>query len=329
MARRAGTRVVRVPEAPSGFWCITRTDGTDVGDRARRLGSRRARRLRAFGQNANGALDGYLSGSIRGLWIPMGLERMDRRYWDRLAPQYDEEILSSFDADLSGIIARRLDELAGPRKTALDFGCGVGKYLPPLAARFQRVLGVDHSEPLLAVARRDHGDLANVTLRTWDAGTGRAVPGPRRDVVVCANVLIMADAGLRDAILRSAIRSLAPKGRLLLVVPSLESALWAHRLLVHWYEREGSNDPESEAAEDGFPPSARTCRELLRGIVRIDGVPTRHYLAEDLRLLLHRSGLEVLHLDRVFYDWHSEFERPPRWMRDPFPWDWLAVAHRR
>ena len=61
----------------------------------------------------------------------MAISRMDRSYWDRLAPTYDEEVLSSFDADLLGIIGQRLDEISGPKKTVLDLGCGVGKYLQP------------------------------------------------------------------------------------------------------------------------------------------------------------------------------------------------------
>ncbi len=38
---------------------------------------------------------------------------------------------------------------------ALDFGCGVGRVLIPLAQRFQRVIGVDVSPSMLAEARRN------------------------------------------------------------------------------------------------------------------------------------------------------------------------------
>ena len=258
----------------------------------------------------------------------MASSRMDRSYWDRLAPLYDQEVLSSFDADLSGIIGRRLDALGGTRKTVLDLGCGVGKYLRPLSERFGRVLGVDHSEELLKIAERDHGHLKNVELRRLDASKVRSVPGMRADVVVCANVLIMADADLREAILKAAKRSMARGGRLFLVVPSLESALLAHRRLVQWYDRDGSDDAETEAEEDGFAPSKRACRDLLRGVIRIDGVPTKHYLAEELNLMLRDRGFRILHLDKVSYGWDSEFSDAPRWMRDPFPWDWMVVAQR-
>lgn len=254
--------------------------------------------------------------------------RMDRLYWDRLAPAYDQAVLSSIDADLSGIIARRLDELAGRKKTALDLGCGVGKYLGPLADRFGQVVAVDHSDELLKIARRDYGHRSNVDIRMLDAVRGCPPAVVRADVVVCANVLIMADEALREAILNTARKSMAPNGRLVLVVPSLESALLAHRRLVEWYRRDGSADAETDAAADGFPPSKRGCREILRGIMRIDEVPTKHYLAEELGLLLQGSRLAIEHLDKVPYSWGSEFGDAPRWMREPYPWDWLVVAKR-
>lgn len=258
----------------------------------------------------------------------MTSSRMDRLYWDRLASTYDQEVLSSFDADLSGIIGRRLDKLAGAKKTALDLGCGVGKYIRPLADRFGQVVAADHSDELLKIARRDHGHLKNVDIRMLDATQKRSAPVMRADVVVCANVLIMADDGLRAAILDTARKSMVPDGRLVLVVPSLESALLAHRRLVEWYERDGAEDAETEAEDDGFPPSKGGCRELLRGVMRINGVPTKHYLAEELSLLLKDTRLGIEHLDKVSYGWDSEFGDAPRWMRAPYPWDWLVVAKR-
>jgi trans-aconitate methyltransferase len=49
---------------------------------------------------------------------------------------------------------------------ALDFGCGVGRMIIPLASRFKEVIGVDVSEHMLAEAARNvsHRQLANVTL---------------------------------------------------------------------------------------------------------------------------------------------------------------------
>src|SRR5947209_17814502 len=42
-----------------------------------------------------------------------------------------------------------------PRRTAVDFGCGVGRLSIPLAKRFQNVIGVDISSGMLDEARRN------------------------------------------------------------------------------------------------------------------------------------------------------------------------------
>ena len=251
---------------------------------------------------------------------------MDRRYWDQLAERYDEQIFSSFEADRTGILSRCLDHFADPRKTAMDLGCGVGKYLPALARRFEKVVGVDLSPRLLEVDAEAAESLNNVKLVCADATEARRLTGQRVDVIVCANVLIMADDLKRHAILETARKSLVRGGHLILVVPSMESALLTHRRLIEWNRRDGEQDPEAAAETEGIVPSKRTCRELLRGHVRIENVPTKHHLAEELDLSLKQAGLRPLRLEKVLYGWDSEFSQPPRWMRDPYPWDWLAVA---
>lgn len=54
---------------------------------------------------------------------------------------------------LFSIIARQVQADFRP-VTALDFGCGVGRIVIPLAQRCQRVVGVDISEAMLAQARQ-------------------------------------------------------------------------------------------------------------------------------------------------------------------------------
>jgi ubiquinone/menaquinone biosynthesis C-methylase UbiE len=254
---------------------------------------------------------------------------MDEEYWDRLAADYDEEVFSSLDSDDRGLIRSALDGLASRRKTALDLGCGVGKYVGALSERFGKVIAVDHSTELLEIARRRHADPENVEFRKVDASRGRSLRGGQADVVICANVLIMADEDLRRGILETARRSMRPTGSLLLVLPSLESALLVQRRLAEWYRREGAVDPEACAEREGIRPSRRSCSELLQGLVRIDGVPTRHYLGEEIAPMLSKVGLEPTRLEKIRYPWRTEFNDAPRWMRDPLPWDWLTVARRR
>ncbi|TDQ52003.1 class I SAM-dependent methyltransferase [Actinorugispora endophytica] len=67
----------------------------------------------------------------------------------------DEEFLASGRAEIDAALARLAGlGIAHGRARALDFGCGAGRLSNALAAHFDRVVGVDISEPMLAEARR-------------------------------------------------------------------------------------------------------------------------------------------------------------------------------
>jgi SAM-dependent methyltransferase len=249
---------------------------------------------------------------------------VDANYWERIGDRYEKEIFSSSRADTGGAIRRRLDELADSRAVAADFGCGVGHYLPLLARRFRVVHGIDFADSLLDQARERTQRFANVSIHRANLASGRArIKMPRAKVGVCANVLISENPKLRRGILRTIHRHLAPGGRLFLLVPSLESVLFANQRLVEWNRRLGWS--EAEALASAMAPS----RDLLRGLVRIEKVPTKHYLREEATLLLGEAGFAVSSCDKVEYPWDTEFENPPRWMKSPGPWDWLLLARRK
>jgi SAM-dependent methyltransferase len=253
---------------------------------------------------------------------------MDSRYWERVGSDYEAEIFDSAKMDRSGVVRARLREHADPLATACDFGCGVGHYLPLLSPLFSQVFGFDFAESLLAQAAARCRTLDNVTLARADLSKAR-VRLPIRDVPfgICANVLISDDPSFRRSILRTIRRHLMQRGHLLLIVPSLESALFSNSRLVEWNERLGYS--AAEALECGVEPTARSARELLQGLVRIDDVPTKHYLREEALVLLADNGFDVKSVDKIEYGWETEFEHPPRWMRGPGPWDWLIVARKR
>ncbi len=116
-------------------------------------------------------------------------------------------------------------------------------------------------------------------------------------------------------------------GSTLFLVPSLESALFCNQRLVEWNRRLGF-DPD-DALESGIPPTRKGARELLQGLIRIERVPTKHYLREEAFVLLEAAGFRVVSVERVEYGWDTEFEKPPRWMGRPGPWDWLLVSRKR
>jgi len=253
---------------------------------------------------------------------------MDPRYWERIGDDYEQDIFDSARMDRRGVIRARILEHADPRALACDFGCGVGHYLPLLSPLFRRVYGFDGANSLLRQAEKRCAGLGNVRLaRANLAGIRPDLAIPKVRFAVCANVLISEDETARQRILSTVHRNVARGGCVLLVVPSLESALYSNGRLVEWNERLGHS--AAEALASGIPPTARSAGELLRGLVRIEGVRTKHFVREEALVTLAERGFSVESVDKVEYAWETEFEDPPKWITSsPGPWDWLLVARK-
>ena len=140
-------------------------------------------------------------------------------------------------------------------------------------------------------------------------------------------MLLSPDPAVRTAILRNMRNALARGGHLLLIVPSLEAAMWVNDRLIAANLRDGARG--AHALRGGIDTDVRSARDLLRGIVERGGARTKHYLREEAIVELRQLGLEPVHEDRVEYPWDAYLDYPPRRLAEPFPWDWLFLARRR
>lgn len=86
----------------------------------------------------------------------------DARSFDRLAEEYD------FVATREGRSEFFLEHLPERRQRALDVGCGTGILTEELSHHFGSVVGIDISEPMLAIARARRG-APNIEYRRGDA----------------------------------------------------------------------------------------------------------------------------------------------------------------
>jgi SAM-dependent methyltransferase len=209
--------------------------------------------------------------------------------------------------------ARRARSRAGKKRTlAVDFGCGTGRALPLLARHFDSVVGTDVSGACLAAASVP----PSVSLVRADLGRERVVlpvPKPGADLGLCVNVAIMPDERVRGSILANAARHLRRGGRLLLVVPSHESELLVRRRFAEW---------------TGSRTRVGRSERPVEGLFLVGGALTKLWSREELELLGPALLCRTLAIERVEYDWSSEFERPPRRFAAPYPWDWLATFER-
>ena len=248
---------------------------------------------------------------------------MDKKYWDKVAVDYDSEIFSCLANDQRDIITTMISKLASKKAVACDFGCGVGKFLPLLSKHFDHVYAVDISSKLISQARQNCSGMSNITYARKDLSKA-AGKCKKVDFTLCINAAIMPSAEVRLGIFKTIHRHLRKGGFLVLVVPSLESALYADFRLLQWNLKAGLKGPDAvEELDNGDTLSLR------QGLVEIDDVATKHYLKEELITTFKDLGFKIELIGKVKYHWDTEFDKPPKWTSGPYPWDWLAVLKKK
>jgi SAM-dependent methyltransferase len=144
------------------------------------------------------------------------------------------------------------------------------------------------------------------------------------DFAICINALLARSMRKRRAAVETIFEHLKPGGHLLIVVPSLESALFSTSRLFDWRERANNRHLNGFALK--FGPADSRGLDIARGVLNIDGWHEKHYLKEELSVELSDVGFKVDEMEKVEYSWSAMFDKPPRWMREPYPWDWLAMC---
>jgi SAM-dependent methyltransferase len=232
---------------------------------------------------------------------------MKARDWDRLAPAYAAEVCDIFTRDRRHVIAGWLEEtgLLRGRQTLLDVGCGIGSFIWKYGRHFGAKTGTDHSRRMLAIAAARCRRLGPCT---WLRADVQDLPDGlhgRGDLVVCSNVLTFVSAAACVRALRQVARCAKPGGRLLLILPALES----HDLVVR--------------LETGRTPRHRG----PAAVVRRDDRMQRFYTREGASKLARSAGLRAVRVRKVGYPWIDEGISHPPPGRE-LPWDWLVTARR-
>lgn len=251
---------------------------------------------------------------------------MDRSYWESIADYYEAEVFDVLKNDRGGVLLNKLNRYGITGETASDIGCGIGNSLPELSSRFQEVLAVDISSKNIARAQDEYSHLPNVSYKIADLAASD-VQLPKVDFSLCVNSIITPSLKHRNNMLDELCRHLQEEGHLILVVPSLESALLSDFRLIELNLRNGMT-PESAVKVCIQSQKQTDNPRLNEGVVLIDDVETKHYLKEEVVVLLRTRGIEIIEIEKIEYSWKTEYISPPRWMKDPLPWDWLFVAQK-
>jgi SAM-dependent methyltransferase len=228
-------------------------------------------------------------------------------HWDELAPRFDDEVFDAVRDSSNRCTLIEIKRAAAKRGALVDFGCGTGRHMGMFSSLFDNVVGIEQSPACLEIARQRCAGLSNVSLLV-----GTRTPRSMRhsfDVVFCSNVAIHPMRAQWRGVLISVAGLLRPGGRLVLVVPSAESA----RLV------------DSRTPSDGRTP-AELREQWSQGIYDVGGVATKHFEKDELRRALRYAGLRVMRIRPNEYSWSSHGLTAPRASKSIRPWDWVAVA---
>ena len=240
-------------------------------------------------------------------------------HWDQIGVKYNEDIFDVFKSDKKEKLTRYFKKHGSKNHMAIDFGCGTGKSFPYLSPLFKEILAIDISAELLAIAKTSH--YQNIQFKKLDL-VNPTSKIDKTDFAFCCNVVMLPEAEKSMAMLQTIRKSLKQNGTALFVLPSLESALYSAWQLIEWYKKENVSADLIPANELSIIKAKKT--DLVDGIVYIDGVPTRHYSASQLEVWFTKAGLKITAIDKIEYNWDTEFTSPPKWLKEPYPWDWLV-----
>lgn len=245
---------------------------------------------------------------------------MDRKYWETIAPKYNEEIFDVLQNDKSGKIVAAVEAVADKEKTVTDIGCAVGKWIPLLADNFKQVIATDISAINLQLAKEKCAAYSNVDYVRMDMSANSLTVTPC-DVAVCINAILTDNLKKRINFFQSLNICLNKGGDLILVVPSLESKLYTNIIANRW-----NVDDDHKEKIESVEKAYALAKNIKQGVTDIDNVPTKHYLREELQLLLTLEGFNVERIEKINYTWETEFNNAPVWLKDPHPWDWMCTA---
>jgi len=263
---------------------------------------------------------------------------MEKGYWEKIAPSYETEIFDVLKNDKSGKIVKAILSFAGPKKSVIDIGCAVGKWMPVLSPVFGKVQAIDISNNNLKIAAKKYPQYTNITYERVDMSATSLKPATilksnsnlssttqskvkKYDSAICINAILTSSLKKRDLFFKHMVSFIKKGGDLVLVVPSLESKLFSH-IVANKYNVD-------DAKKDKAPTGKRAIsqiRFIKDGVTDIDDVPTKHFLKEELELLLDLAGFTVEKIEKINYKWSTEFHKPPSWLKNPQPWDWMVKA---
>ncbi len=249
---------------------------------------------------------------------------MNIKYWNSLASEFDNHVFEIVNSDLHGIIKEQVGLVAKGKDTAADLGCGTGSLLPHLCSKFKTVYAVDFAANILRVAKQ-RNDYTNVQYLTHNLAGVNPLPFTV-DVTFSVNSLICTSNAKRQNMAQSIWRATKKNGLCVVVVPSMESVIHTYQTLVRCKVRNEIDHRHAIRTMDRL--YKKEVLSPVDGVVSIGGTPTKCYTREEITIFLSDIGFTIERILRVEYPWTEILDNTPRWLKEPYPWDWCILGRR-
>ncbi len=249
---------------------------------------------------------------------------MKKRYWDSVAKEYFEHIMSPFQEGVKNPLYEYIDKLEGTDKTAIDIGTGIGNAIPHLAGRFSKVTAVDISDKMIETAKERHR-FENVEFLVRNAADLAEFHG-KYDVAVAVNSIIVPSVKDIEKMISEAFNVLKPGGKFLAVFPAIEAILY-QAMLVYEAVLDETGD-EKKARLRTVREIGRARFDFLFGIDR-EGFSQKYYYRFEIKYRLKKAGFKSIRMRKVYYPWEISAESGfIPFQGKPHMWDWFAVAEK-
>jgi SAM-dependent methyltransferase len=193
------------------------------------------------------------------------------------------------------------------RHVLVDAGCGIGTFLKRFGRRYGEVHAFDFAGKMVERSKRRCVKMSHVHWQTLGLEDAAAAIGPVGDLTVCLNVITSTDADLRRRQWKSLAGLARPGGHVLVVVPSVESA-------VHVMQVADETDAADAAdIEGGLLPRGDSEQNQ------------KHYTRDEMQQVMRKHGLRVVVLRRIHYPWSDEGLDDYAARR---PWSWVCLARK-
>ena len=218
----------------------------------------------------------------------------EEKHWNKVAPVYQQDVLDVFRSERDGVLPKYFKKYRNKKHLAIDFGCGVGNGFEFIAPYFKKVIAVDISQECLNLAQ-ERG-YPNIEFQRCDL-TDPTLNLPKADFGTCVNVAILPEVEQNKRIIENVSRHLKRNGHAIFVIPSLDSMIFSAWRIIDLYRKEKT--PVSQIPDTDLDGFKGPIKDILQGIVHIEGVATKHFTRPEIDVVFPECGLKVLAVEKI------------------------------